>query len=322
MQKRLKHYLGMIFLMESVIGVFILTVFVMRHAIRDAEKGLLIWILDFSIIAAIVVMILVLFLSGRWLYRYIVDLESAQDQSDTLNREVISNITHDLKTPLTAIKGYAQGILDGVAGSPDRMNKYVLTIRNKADDMAGMVDELSFFAQIYQKDLEYHWLDVNARDYFSECISELSLDLETRNISLIYRYDAVEAGMIHIDREKLKRVINNVIGNAAKYIQRETGIVFVNIEETEEEVIVCITDNGVGIPQDELKRVFERFYRTDSSRNSKTGGSGLGLAIAKKIMEEHGGKIWAESKIGKGTRISFCLPKVKSEGERYDSISG
>lgn len=311
MQKELKHYLGIIFLTETVLGAFILIVFIMRHAIMDLQKGLLVWILDFSIITAVVSMVLILLLAGRWLYYHILNLESEKDQSDDLNSEVISNITHDLKTPLTAIKGYAQGILDGVAGSPERMNKYVLTIRNKADDMAGMVDELSFFAQIYQKDLVYHFMEVNAQDYFSECISELSLDLETRNISLVYRYDAECTGMIRIDREKLKRVINNIIGNAAKYIQKEIGILFVNIEEKEGEVIVHITDNGIGIPEKELKRVFERFYRTDSSRNSGTGGSGLGLAIAKKIMEEHGGRIWAESVIGKGTRISFALPKMK-----------
>lgn len=311
MQKELKHYLGIVFLTETVLGAFILIVFIMRHAIMDLQKGLLVWILDFSIITAVVSMVLILLLAGRWLYYHILNLESEKDQSDDLNSEVISNITHDLKTPLTAIKGYAQGILDGVAGSPERMNKYVLTIRNKADDMAGMVDELSFFAQIYQKDLVYHFMEVNAQDYFSECISELSLDLETRNISLVYRYDAECTGMIRIDREKLKRVINNIIGNAAKYIQKEIGILFVNIEEKEGEVIVHITDNGIGIPEKELKRVFERFYRTDSSRNSGTGGSGLGLAIAKKIMEEHGGRIWAESVIGKGTRISFALPKMK-----------
>lgn len=271
MQKELKHYLGIVFLTETVLGAFILIVFIMRHAIMDLQKGLLVWILDFSIITAVVSMVLILLLAGRWLYYHILNLESEKDQSDDLNSEVISNITHDLKTPLTAIKGYAQGILDGVAGSPERMNKYVLTIRNKADDMAGMVDELSFFAQIYQKDLVYHFMEVNAQDYFSECISELSLDLETRNISLVYRYDAECTGMIRIDREKLKRVINNIIGNAAKYIQKEIGILFVNIEEKEGEVIVHITDNGIGIPEKELKRVFERFYRTDSSRNSGTG---------------------------------------------------
>lgn len=311
MQKKIKHYLGIIFLTESVLGVFILIVFIMRHAIRDMQKGLFVWILDFSIIAAVVSMVLILFFSGRWLYYHILELEFVKDQPNDLSREVISNITHDLKTPLTAIKGYAQGILDGVAGSPERMNKYVLMIRNKADDMAGMVDELSFFAQIYQKDLVYHFLEVNAQEYLSECISQLSLDLETRNISLVYRYDADRTVMIRIDGEKLKRVINNIIGNAAKYIQKDTGILSVNIEEKEGELIVHITDNGIGIPEEELKRVFERFYRTDSSRNSGTGGSGLGLAIAKKIMEEHGGRIWAESMIGKGTRISFALPKVK-----------
>ena len=89
----------------------------------------------------------------------------------------------------------------------------------------------------------------------------------------------------------------------------DNGIVFVYIEETEEELVVHVTDNGIGIAEEELVRIFERFYRTDNSRNSKTGGTGLGLAIAKKIMEDHNGKIWAESEIGKGTRISFSLPK-------------
>ena len=237
---------------------------------------------------------------------------SAQNPSVQLNSEIISNITHDLRTPLTAIRGYAQGILDGVASSPDRLNKYVLTIRNKADDMAGLVDELSFFSHISQGNFEYHCESVNAKDYFSNCISQLALDLEMRNIYLINYFNISSSLMIQIDVEKLRRVINNIIGNASKYIQKENGIVSVRIEETDKELIVHITDNGVGIAKEELSRIFERFYRTDNSRNSKTGGTGLGLAIAKKIIEDHNGNIWAESEIGKGTRISFSLPKKLS----------
>lgn len=313
MQKRLKQCLEWMVILEAVAGVLVITAFITLYIIQDKEVYFLKWILGFSIITNIAAMILFLVVMGKWLNRYIAivlnETDLVQNQSDQLNPEIISNITHDLKTPLTAIKGYAQGILDGVASTPDRMNKYVMTIRNKADDMAGLVDELSFFAHISQSDLEYNWQSINARDYFSECISQLALDLELRNINLIYRFDISSSLMIQIDEEKLRRVINNIIGNAAKYIQKDNGIVFVYIEETEEELVVHVTDNGIGIAEEELVRIFERFYRTDNSRNSKTGGTGLGLAIAKKIMEDHNGKIWAESEIGKGTRISFSLPK-------------
>jgi len=268
----------------------------------------------------IIVALLLHVFPGRELHsnlqKLLCTLEEEGAQMDTVAREVMGNITHDLKTPLASIKGYSQGILDGVASSPERLNKYVTTIRNKAEDMSGLVDELSFFSQIYQKDIQYQWQDVNASDYFSNCISNLSLDLEMRKISLIYKFDARPSTELCIDAERLKRVINNIIGNAAKYIQTDMGIVYVHITETKEDMVVQISDNGAGIAEEELPRIFERFYRTDSSRNSKTGGSGLGLAIAKKIMEDHKGKIWADSEQGKGTKISFSIPKIVDRKER------
>lgn len=240
----------------------------------------------------------------------ILKLESARLQADTTTREVIENITHDLKTPLTAIKGYSQGILDGIAATPERMNKYVTTIRNKANDMAGLVDELTYFALLYQDDIQYTMQEVDAETYLSRCVSDLSLDLELKKISLVYQFLPEERVRILVDLEKMKRVINNIIGNASKYIDHETGVVSVRTYEQGDCVIIQITDNGVGIEKENLPYIFERFYRTDSSRNSKTGGSGLGLAIARKIIEDHNGKIWADSERGKGTRISISLPKV------------
>lgn len=324
MQKRIKQYLGWMIILESVLGVLVITAFITLYTIQDKDLEFLKWVLDFSIVASIVAMVLSLLFMSMWLNHYVVrsldEMDLAKNQSDRLNWEIISNITHDLKTPLTAIKGYAQGILDGVAATPDRLNKYVLTIRNKADDMAGLVDELSFFSHIYQNNFEYHWQYVNAVDYFSECISQLSLDLEMKNINLIYRFDITPSLTIQLDGEKLRRVINNIIGNAVKYIQKENGLVFVHIEESSEELVIHVTDNGVGIERQELARIFERFYRTDNSRNSKTGGTGLGLAIAKKIVEDHNGKIWAESELDRGTRISFSLPKELQTGELRQNI--
>ena len=243
-------------------------------------------------------------------------LDEKKEESELVMREMLSNITHDLKTPLTAIRGYAQGILDGVAATPDRMNKYISTIRNKADDMANLVNELSLFAQIYNKEIEYKKGGVEIDEYISRCMSNLSLDLETRKIDFLYRNDVEKGTCLYIDEEKIKRVFYNVIGNAYKYIDKDLGMIFLHIEDAGKMVWVRITDNGSGIEKDELPLIFERFYRTDSSRNSKTGGTGLGLAIAKKIIEDHGGQIYAESEKGKGTKIYFSLPMKVDEKKK------
>ena len=122
----------------------------------------------------------------------------------------------------------------------------------------------------------------------------------------------------NFDEEKIKRVVANIVGNAVKYIQREQGMILVNVEDQGPFIQVMIRDNGKGIGKEELPFIFERFYRTDSSRNSRTGGSGLGLAIAKKIMDEHGGRIWAESELGKGTEVYFTLKKETEQKEEHD----
>ena len=240
-------------------------------------------------------------------------LAREQEESGTMLREMLGNITHDLKTPLTAIRGYSQGILDGVAATPERMNKYVTTIRNKADDMAGLVDELSLFAQIYKNDIEYRRSEVEVNDFISRCMGNLALDLETRHIDFLYRNDVEKGTLLYIDEEKVKRVFYNIVGNARKYIDKDAGMIYIRVEGGEHVIWIHIQDNGTGIEESELPFIFDRFYRTDSSRNSKTGGTGLGLAIAKKVIEDHGGEIYAESEKGKGTKISFSLPKKVDE---------
>lgn len=272
------------------------------------------WIIWLSgLIILILGDIIFLHFKKRQFQKKLEELDSQRDkeqaESEMMLRETLGNITHDLKTPLTAIRGYSQGILDGVAGTPDRVNKYVTTIRNKADDMAGLVDELSLFAQIYKNDMHYKFTQVDINSYISSCMGNLSLDLETKNIDFLYRSDVPEGTDVYIDTEKVKRVFYNIIGNASKYITTETGLIYVQVEEKENTVWVHIQDNGVGIEKDELPFIFDCFYRTDSSRNSNTGGSGLGLAIARKVIEDHRGQIMAESEKNKGTTISFSLPK-------------
>lgn len=240
---------------------------------------------------------------------HLKELIEVRMQYEQESRELISNISHDLKTPLTAIKGYAEGILDGVADTPEKQEKYVKTIYTKANDMSVLVDELSLYSKIDSNNVHYVFSTINVKDYFGDCIEELSLDLELKNIELGYENMTDANTKAIADPEQLKRVINNIIGNSVKYLGKEQGRINVRIKELGEFIQVEIEDNGMGIPAKDLPLIFDRFYRADASRNSRKGGTGLGLAIAKKIIEEHSGRIWATSEEGKGTTIYFTVKK-------------
>ena len=219
-------------------------------------------------------------------------------QYDKESKELISNIAHDLKTPITAIKGYAEGIMDGVASSPQRLDKYIRTIYNKANDMDRLIDELTFSK-------------INVAQYFRDCVEEVGLDMEAKGIELGYFNYVDEDVVVIADAEQMKRVINNIIGNSVKYIDKKKGIINIRIKDVGDFIEVEIEDNGKGIAQKDLPNIFDRFYRADSSRNSSKGGSGIGLSIVRKIIEDHGGKIWATSKEGIGTEIHFVLRKYQ-----------
>ena len=235
-------------------------------------------------------------------------------------KELISNISHDIKTPLTAIKGYAEGLLDGVADTPERREKYLKTIYAKASDMTTLVDELSFYTKIDTNNIPYHFEKVRVNDYFQDCVEDNRAELELVNVTLLFESKIEENTQVLGDREQLRRVMNNLIGNAVKYRgTKERGQIIVRLTEDENMVWVQVEDNGQGIPENALPNIFERFYRADASRNSKQGGSGLGLAIAKKIIEEHGGSIRAESELDIGTKMIFSLKKIEVADKKGDN---
>lgn len=236
-------------------------------------------------------------------------------QHDEATRLMVSSISHDLKTPLTAIKGYTEGLRDGVAQTPTMQSKYLQTIYNKANDMAYLVDELSLFAQIEQDTLTYQFNSINAADYFSDCMEDLELDVADYGMKLSYRNNTAPDTCILADPEQLKRVIYNISNNAVKYINHSPSTLHVQIENgvPDNFILVQIRDEGPGIAEKDLSLIFDQFYRADTSRTSSTGGSGLGLAIVKKIISDHGGKVWAESEEGSGTKICFLLKKSENK---------
>ncbi len=240
--------------------------------------------------------------------------EEEKIRTEEANKELIRNISHDLKTPITSIKGYVEGIMDGVADTPEKMEKYIKTIYNKAGDMDYLIDELTMFSKIDANQIPYQFHRMNVGDYFSDCAEEVGLDLETKGIGFQYECDCDPGVEIYADPEQLKRVINNIISNSVKYKKDGDSRITLKVSlQDEKYVLVEIEDNGKGISGKELEKVFQRFYRTDASRNSKQGGSGIGLSIARKVVEDHEGSIWATGEEGVGLTIHFTLPVYKEK---------
>ncbi|MCP1111415.1 sensor histidine kinase [Ohessyouella blattaphilus] len=230
---------------------------------------------------------------------------------DQESKELISNISHDLKTPVTAIKGYAEGIMDGVADTPEKMDKYIRTIYNKANEMNLLINELTLYSKIDTNRIPYNFSTLSATEYFGDCAEDLSFELEAKNVQFEYHNYVGEEVMIIADAEQIRRVIHNIINNSIKYMGKDQPKINLRVNDVGDFVQVEIEDNGRGIAAADLPNIFERFYRTDTSRNSTKGGSGIGLSIVKKIIEEHGGKIWATSKEETGTTMYFVLRKYQ-----------
>ncbi len=262
------------------------------------------------------------------LYRNYEDMrlrlkESADEKviREGQNKELISNISHDLKTPITAIKGYSQGLLEGVADTPERQMKYIRTIYNKANDMNNLINELTLYSSIDNNRIPYNFARIIVGDYFGDCIEEIGMELDSKDIKLNYANLTTPDTQIVADPEQLKRVVNNIVSNSVKYLGREdgSGCIDIRILDEVDSVRVEIEDNGKGIGADEIPNIFDRFYRTDASRNSKQGGSGIGLSIVKKIIEDHGGYIWATSHEGEGTCMHFVLRKYQEHHEKAET---
>ncbi|MFU1793923.1 ATP-binding protein [Paenibacillus azoreducens] len=237
-----------------------------------------------------------------------------QLQYEENRKELISSISHDLKTPITGIKACVEGIQDGIAEGPKR-EKYIDMIAKKTDDMDRLIDELLLFSKLDLKRLPFHLEQVDLEAYMRDCAEELRLDPRLEGVTIRSSFPAEGPVLVVADREKLRRVIMNIIDNSLKYLDKASKEIRLELFDGVSEATVKITDNGAGIAKEALPYIFDRFYRAEPSRNTDTGGSGIGLAIVKQMVEGQGGKVRADSQEGKGTSIYFTLPKTSHGGE-------
>lgn len=229
-------------------------------------------------------------------------------------KELISSISHDLKTPMTSIKGYVEGIIDGVANTPEKLDKYLHVIHHKSEDMDRLIDDLFLFSKLDLNREIFNITEVNIHDFVEDAVQEIKLEWEADDTIIKYEnlisHGSKGKTYVNIDQQKIKRVIMNIVQNSMKYMDKDHREVKIILRDKKDTILLSIEDNGRGIEEEHLERIFEKFYRIDQSRNTKAGGTGLGLAIAKQIIESHGGSLVATSEMGIGTTMTIELEKV------------
>lgn len=222
------------------------------------------------------------------------------------HQQLIANMSHDLKTPITSVKGYVEALLDGKGNNPERMEKYLKTIQSKTIYLNAMINDLFLFSQL---DLGEYTLEKklwDSAEFIKILMEPIQLWVEDAGWHFEIRTPIPKAPL-YIDMMRISQVMENIVQNSLKYATMP-GNLTVECAITNHYFCVSMSDTGIGISQDALPYVFEPFYREDDSRSQKMGGSGLGLAICKKIVELHGGQVKAESELGKGTKITLYFP--------------
>lgn len=230
-----------------------------------------------------------------------------QKKLDDMRKEFVANVSHELRTPLTTVKSYAETLLDGAMEEPEIAKEFLEIIDSEADRMALLVTDLLQLSRFDTKQFELKLSPIMINEFLTNCWQQHKILAEKKNHTYIYE-PAEENLELNIDADRVSQVLSNVITNAIKY-SPENSTITIYTQNTDKYFKIIVKDNGLGIPKEDIPRIFERFYRVDKARSRAMGGTGLGLAISKEIMELHKGSIAVESEYGKGTIMTLSLPK-------------
>jgi signal transduction histidine kinase len=265
-------------------------------------------------IMQMVLIIGIFFASNMFFTRRLVkQIMTEHEKYENNRRELIAGISHDLRTPLTSIKAYLEGIETGVASTPEKLHKYFATIKNKTNDLEHIIEQLFLFSKL---DIGEYPMNIQLIDIgrtVTDMVSELVDEYARRGLDITLAA-TVENVFVNADYIQLRNVIINVLENSVKYKDAEQGKLVVNCSVVGNMAEITLTDDGPGVPTDSLDKLFDVFYRTDPARNNEKKGSGLGLAIAEKTIRRMGGTIHAVLPENGGLGIVIHLPIVQNKG--------
>lgn len=242
----------------------------------------------------------------------------AQQKYEESRVEMIACISHDLGTPLTSIKGYTSGLIDGIADTPEKRNHYLKTIYYTANAMDKLVGELSMSSKLELDKVPFYFETIEISDFFKQYEEELFTTLDRCNIKYIFKNILDKKEYISLDLTQFRRAVLNIIDNCIKYKKSDCpdSIVLIELSKMQDKLNITISDNGQGVPESEIEKIFNSFYRGDNARNCAGVGSGLGLSITSQIVKRHRGKIWAEKSAIGGLAVKILLPLQKEDTTR------
>jgi len=227
-------------------------------------------------------------------------------QLEKIRQDFVANVSHELRTPLTTIKGYAETLLEG-ALKEDQAFQFVQVIKRHTDRLTKIVEDLLMLSRIETKEFQLKMEAIPVRDFIDDVIEFVKEPAEKKKISLS-RNEIPSSLAVQADRNYSEQILINLLDNAIKYTPEGGRVAVSAVEKDSKEIQFSVEDNGIGIPKEDLSRIFERFYRVDKGRSKEMGGTGLGLSIVKHLVQAHGGRVWAESQMGKGAILYFTLP--------------
>ncbi|MFQ3545490.1 HAMP domain-containing sensor histidine kinase [Halobacillus rhizosphaerae] len=222
-------------------------------------------------------------------------------------KKLMENISKDLKTPVTSIKGCATELRDGTVVSQEEVSRNVQTIHTKALVIDKLIDDLFLFSQLDLGKLAFRFKNIDLRGFFMDIMEEF--EKEWDEVSFTFSADQEKSFETRVDPDQIRRVFVSILDNSLKYIDKSDKAIEIHLEEKLGEIIVTMKDNGPGMLDQDLPHIFEHFYRSDMARDVAPRGSGLGLTVAKRVIEEHDGRITASCRKGHSTTITFTLPK-------------
>jgi signal transduction histidine kinase len=224
-------------------------------------------------------------------------------------RELIASISHELRTPITSITGYVEGLEEGIASDGEMFQRYISVIKDKTEKLDHLIEDLFQYSQMELGQLNMNIMTINSMELFEEIFTNLKMEFMNTNIAFT-RQGPLPDVEINVDHYRIRQVIDNLIQNAKRYANSD-GKISAGVKlKNDNKIVVFITDNGEGIPEEDIENIFEKFFRGEKSRSREYGGVGLGLAICKHIVEAHGGEIWVDSKTGRGSTFYFTIPTL------------